>query len=95
MSRAGRRRSSALYDAKQIAAAIIQRSPAARPADGLPPPTRSSTPAQAISIPTTRRAPSRMPPIRSYHAISTGDAAMIMPMLAAEVEMPAWLTRVL
>lgn len=82
VSSAGRLRRSALYDAKQVAAAIIQRSPALKSPDATDPlPTRSTTPTQAISIPAVRRAPRRTPPTRSYTAIRTGDAAMIMPML--------------
>lgn len=92
-SPSGLRRSSALYDPKQQAAAIIHRSPAEK--DAPSPPTSSRTPAQATASPAIRRAPSRTPPARSYRAMSTGDAAMIMPMLAAGVVTPAWLTRVL
>lgn len=94
-SSAGRRRNRPLYDPKQQAAATIHRSPAENPAPPAPLPISSTTPAQATSSPTTRRAPSRTPAARSNTAISTGEAAMIMPMLAAGVVNPAWLTRVL
>lgn len=92
---AGRWRSSALYEEKLSIAANIHRSPGAKCGTRDPLPTSSRTPVQATAIPAMRRHPSRRPPRRSYTAITTGDAAMIMPIWPADVDMPAWLTRVL